>query len=61
MLKNYYMSTASIKKIESASASRAINKTILMLEMELEIEFPRGSTPSESREIMVRTLGSYFR
>lgn len=56
-----YVSIASIKKMKSESASQAINKTIRMIEMELEIEFPRGSTPSESREIMVKVIGSYFR
>ena len=56
-----YISIASIKRMKSESASKAINKTIRMIEMELEIEFARGSTPSESREIMVKTIGSYFR
>ena len=56
-----YMSKSSVAKIRKESASRAIYKTIEMLETELEIKFPRGSTPSESREIMVETIGSYFR
>ena len=56
-----YMSKASVDRIRKESASRAIHKTIRMIERELEIEFPRGDTPSESREIMVKTLGSYFR
>ena len=55
------MSSARIKRIESASASKAIYRTIEMVESELGIEFPRGETPSESRAMMVETLASYFR
>ena len=61
MPKSYYMSSARIKRIESASASRAIYRTVKMVESELGIEFPRGETPSESRELMLETLASYFR
>ena len=58
---NYtYMARVSVEKIRKESASQAIYKTIAMLEMELGIEFPRGRTPSESREIMVEIIGSYF-
>ena len=57
----YYMSKASLDRIRKESASRAIHKTIEMLETELGIKFPRGSTPSESREIMIEIIGSYFR
>ena len=57
---NYNMPRVSVEKIRKESASQAIYKTIKMLETELGIEFPRGSTPSESREIMVEIIGSYF-
>ena len=55
------MSKSSVAKIRKESASRSIYKTIEMLETELGIKFPCGSTPSESREIMVETIESYFR
>ena len=57
---NYNMPRVSVEKIRKESASRAIHKTIEMLETELGIEFSRGRTPSESREIMVEIIGSYF-
>ena len=61
MPKSYYMSSARIKRIEAESASKAINKTIKMLEAECGIRFPRVGTPSENREIMVKTIGGYFK
>ena len=54
------MSRARVEKIRKESASQAIYKTIKMLETELGIEFPCGRTPSQSREIMVEIIGSYF-
>ena len=56
-----YMSKSSVAKIRKESASQAIYKTIKMLETELGIKFARGSALSESREIMVETIESYFR
>ena len=57
---NYNMPRVIVEKIRKEAASQAIHKTIKMLETELGIEFPRGNTPSESREIMVEIIGSYF-
>ena len=55
-----YTYRINVEKIRKESASQAIHKTIEMLETELGIRFPRGRTPSESREIMVEIIGSYF-
>ena len=41
---------------EERGAYQAIYATIRMLEEALQMEFPRGCTPSESREIMVAIL-----
>ena len=40
------------------AASRAILRTIRDVEEGLGMGFPRGSTPSESRDIMVESLRS---
>lgn len=43
-------------KIEKEAASKAINKTIGMVEDALKIEVPHADTPSERREIMITML-----
>lgn len=55
-----YTYRINVEKIRKESASQAIYKTIAMLETELGIRFPRGSTPSESRKIMIETIVGYF-
>lgn len=48
-----------IRRMDPAeAASRAIYNTISMVEDAVGITFPRGSTPSESRAIMVQMLRS---
>jgi hypothetical protein len=42
--------------IRKESASQAIEKTIQAVERALGIEFPRGDTPTESRDIMTQIL-----
>lgn len=41
---------------QEKGAAIAINTTIRMVEEALQMEFPRGDTPSESRRIMIATL-----
>ena len=38
------------------AASKAINQTIRMIEEALDLEFPRGLTPSQSRHFMIECL-----
>lgn len=40
------------KMVRMEAASQAIEKTIQTVEESLGVKFPRGSRPSESREIM---------
>lgn len=44
------------QRIRAESASRAIEKTIQSVEQGLAVKFPRGSSPTESREIMRNIL-----
>ena len=46
-----------IDTIERRAASQAINLTISMVGDALDMKFPPGETPTESREIMVSILG----
>ena len=41
---------------EERGASQAIYATIRMIEEALQMKFPRGGTPAESREIMIDIL-----
>ncbi len=47
-----------INEAETRGASRAIEKTIRKIKYELGVDIPRGSTPSESRAIMVSFLSA---
>ena len=42
--------------IRKEAASQAIERTIQVVENQLGIGFPRGSTPTDSREIMALML-----
>ena len=44
--------------IRKEAASQAIENTIRAVEEALDTEFPRGNTPTESRDIMRRFLQS---
>lgn len=48
-------------RIRMEAASRAIENTIQAVEAGMGIRFPRGSTPSESRNIMRSILRSQRR
>ena len=50
-----------IEHTRKEASSKTIYKTIYMVETALGIEFPRGNTPSESREIMIETLADILR
>ena len=54
----YGKSEANIRK---EAASQAIEKTIRTVEEALDIEFPRGTTPTESRELMEHELRRNYR
>ena len=43
------------------AASQAIENTIQAVEEALDIQFPRGSTPTESRENMKQMLRAFYR
>ena len=47
---------SAISNAETRGASRGIENTIQAVEEGLGASFPRGSTPSESREIMKEIL-----
>ena len=48
------------QRIRAEAASQGIEKTIQVVEEALRIEFPRGITPSESRDIMGAILRSSY-
>lgn len=48
------------QRIRAVAASQAIEKTIQVVEDALEVKFPRGISPSESREIMKNILRSSY-
>ena len=50
-----------IEQREAEAASKSIYKTIEMVELAVGIEFPRGGTPSESRQIMIDIIASRLR
>ena len=54
--KNSYQWANAISKAETRGASRGIENTIQAVEEGLGTSFPRGRTPSESREIMKEIL-----
>ena len=49
------------QRIRKEAASQAIYVTIGMVEDALGVPFPRGQTPSESRELMLNILGSMLK
>ena len=52
------MNTENIRK---EAASQAIKNTIQVVEEALGVKFPRGSTPTESRENMKQILRALYR
>lgn len=46
-------------RIRMEAASQAIENTIQAVEAGMGVRFPRGSTPTESRNIMERILRSH--
>lgn len=56
-----YLPNERERTIRKEAASQAIINTIQAVERALGIEFPRGDTPTESRDIMTQILRGRYR
>ena len=56
-----YSPRYSIETIRKEASSMTIHKTIAMVEEASGVKFPRGGTPSESRQIMVDIIANRLR
>ena len=53
---NVHYTRANETRIRKEASSRSIHTTIRMMETRLGLAFPRGETPSESRDIMIEMI-----